>query len=106
MSAKDATPQEIQAMKDRLGQKWADRWNEAHMEDAVRMACRANRTPFVEQNQAPSLESVIVATGMMATAGAAAILGNTGAVPMGYAAAVTGVAVFGATVQTIQEARV
>ncbi len=102
MSAKDATPQEIQAMKDRLGQKWADRWNEAHMEDAVRMACRANRTPFVEQNQAPSLESVIVATGMMATAGAAAILGNTGAVPMGYAVAVAGVAVFGAAAQVAQ----
>ena len=48
MSAKDATPQEIQAMKDRLGQKWSDRWNEAHMDDAVKMACRANRAPFVE----------------------------------------------------------
>lgn len=106
MSIKDATPQEIQAMKDRLEQKRYDRWNDAHMDDAVRMACRANRAPFVEQSQSPSLESVIVATGMMATAGAAAILGNSGAVPMGYAAAVTGVAVFGATVQIIQEAHV
>ena len=97
MSAKDATPQEIQAMKDRLGQKWSDRWNEAHMDDAVKMACRANRAPFVERNQSPSLESVIVATGMMATAGAA-LLGNTGAVPMGYAVAVTGVAVTGVAV--------
>lgn len=104
MSAKDATPQEIQAMKDRLGQKWADRWNEAHMEDAVRMACRANRTPFVEQNQAPSLESVIVATGLMATAGAAAILGNTGAVSAGYAVAVAGVAMAGAVTQVAREA--
>ena len=103
MSAKDATPQEIQAMKDRLDQKWADRWNEAHMEDAVKMACRANRTPFVEQNQAPSLESVIVATGMMATAGAAAILGNTGAVPVGYAVAVAGVAMAGAVTQVARE---
>lgn len=102
MSAKDATPQEIQAMKDRLCQKWSDRWNEAHMEDAVRMACRANRTPFVEQNQAPSLESVIVATGMMATAGAAAILGNTGAVSMGYAVAVAGVAMAGAVTQVVR----
>lgn len=101
MSAKDATPQEIQAMKDRLGQKWSDRWNEAHMDDAVRMACRANRAPFVEQSQSPSLESVIVATGMMATAGAAALLGNTGAVPMGYAVAVAGVAVFGAAAQVV-----
>lgn len=105
MSAKDATPQEIQAMKDRLGQKWADRWNEAHMEDAVRMACRANRPPFVEQNQAPSLESVIVATGMMATAGAAAILGNTGAVSVGYAVAVAGVAMAGAVTQVTREAQ-
>lgn len=105
MSAKDATPQEIQAMKDRLGQKWSDRWNEAHMDDAVKMACRANRAPFVERNQSPSLESVIVATGMMATAGAAALLGNTGAVPMGYAMAVTGVAVMGAVTQVVREAR-
>lgn len=103
MSAKDATPQEIQAMKDRLGQKWSDRWNEAHMDDAVKMACRANRAPFVERNQSPSLENVIVATGMMATAGAAAILGSTGAVPMGYAVAVAGVAMAGAATQVARE---
>lgn len=103
MSAKDATPQEIQAMKDRLGQKWSDRWNEAHMDDAVKMACRANRAPFVERNQSPSLENVIVATGMMATAGAAAILGNTGAVPMGYAVAAAGVAMAGAVTQVAME---
>lgn len=106
MSIKDATPQEIQAMKDRLEQKRSDRWNDAHMDDAVRIACRANRAPFAEKDQAPRLESVIVATGMMATAGAAAILGNAGAVPIGYAAAVTGIAVFGAAVQVIQEVRV
>lgn len=104
MSVKDATPQEIQAMKDRLGQKWSDRWNEAHMDDAVKMACRANRTPFVERNQAPSLESVIVVTGMMATAGAAAILGNTGAVSVGYAVAVAGVAMAGAVTHVAREA--
>lgn len=103
MSAKDATPQEIQAMKDRLGQKWSDRWNEAHMDDAVKMACRANRAPFVERNQSPSLENVIVATGMMATAGAAAILGSTGAVPMGYAVTVAGVAMAGAATQVARE---
>lgn len=106
MSIKDATPQDIQAMKDRLDRKWSDRWNDVHMDDAVKMACRANRPPFAEKSQTPKLESVIVATGMMATAGAAAILGNAGAVPMGYAAAVAGIAVFGATVQIIQEARV
>lgn len=106
MSIKDATPQEIQAMKDRLEQKRSDRWNDAHMDDAVKMACRANRTPSAEQSQTPSLESVIVATGMMATAGAAAILGNSGAVSIGYAVAVTGVAVFGAAAKIIQEVRV
>lgn len=103
MSAKDATPQEIQAMKDRLGQKWSDRWNEAHMDDAVKMACRANRAPFVERNQSPSLENVIVATGMIATDGAAAILGSTGAVPMGCAVAVAGVAMAGAATQVARE---
>lgn len=105
MIIKDATPQEIQAMKDRLEQKRSDRWNDVHMDDAVKMACRANRAPFAEKDQTPRLESVIVATGMMATAGAA-ILGNAGAVPMGYAVAVTGVAVFGAAVQVIQEVRI
>lgn len=42
---------------------------------------------------------------MMATAGAAALLGNTGAVPMGYAVAVTGVAVMGAVTQVVREVR-
>lgn len=106
MIIKDATPQKIQAMKDRLEQKRSDRWNDVHMDDAVKMACRANRAPFAEKDQTPRLESVIVATGMMAPAGAAAILGNAGAVPMGYAVAVTGVAVFGAAVQVIQEVRI
>ena len=106
MSIKDATPQEIQAMKDRLEQKRSDRWNDAHMDDAVKIACRANRTQSAEQSQTPSLEGVIVATGMMATAGAAAILGNSGAVSMRYAAAVTGVAIFGAAAKIIQEVRV
>ena len=59
----------------------------------------------MERNQIPSLENVIVATGMMATAGAAALLGNTGAVPMGYAMAVTGVAVMGAVTQVVREVR-
>ena len=99
MSAKDATPQEIQAVKDRLSQKWADRWNEAHMEDAVRMACRANRTPLWSRTRPPVWK---VSSWQLATAGAAAILGNTGAVPMGYAVAVAGVAVFGAAAQVAQ----
>ena len=102
MSIKDATPEEIAAMRERFSKRQSDRRYELEMDEAVAIACRANRTPFVEQNQAPSLESVIVATGMMATAGAAAILGNTGAVPMGYAVAVAGVAVFGAAAQVAQ----
>ena len=58
----------------------------------------------MERYQGPFLESVIVATGMMATAGAAAILGSTGTVPVGYAVAVTGVAMAGAVTQVAREA--
>lgn len=94
MSAKDATPQEIQAMKDRLGQKWADRWNDAHMDDGPRMV-QAKRRPVKKQTErtnAPSRESVIVSTGMAATAGSAALLGGAGIIPAGYAIAVAGIA--------------
>ena len=104
MSIKDATPEEIAAMRERISKRQSDRRYEAEMDEAVAMACRANRSPFVERYQGPFLESVIVATGMMATAGAAAILGSTGTVPVGYAVAVTGVAMAGAVTQVAREA--
>lgn len=103
MSIKDATPEEIAAMRERINKRQSDRRYEMEMDQAVAMACKANRVPFVEQGKEPSLESVIVATGMMATDGAAAILGNTGAVPMGYAVAAAGVAMAGAVTQVARE---
>lgn len=103
MSIKDATPEEIAAMRERINKRQSDRRYEMEMDQAVAMACKANRVPFVEQGKEPSLESVIVATGMMATAGAAAILGSTGAVPMGYAVAAAGVAMAGAATQVARE---
>lgn len=103
MSIKDATPEEIAAMRERISKRQSDRRYEMEMDQAVAMACKAHRAPFAEPYQGPCLESVIVATGMMATAGAAAILGSTGAVPMGYAVAVTGVAMAGAVTQVARE---
>jgi hypothetical protein len=103
MSIKDATPEEIAAMRERINKRQSDRRYEMEMDQAVAIACKANRVPFVEQGKEPSLESVIVATGMMATAGAAAILGSTGAVPMGYAVAAAGVAMAGAVTQVARE---
>lgn len=103
MSIKDATPEEIASMRERINKRQSDRRYEMEMDQAVAMACKANRVPFVEQGKEPSLESVIVATGMMATAGAAAILGSTGAVPMGYAVAAAGVAMAGAVTQVARE---
>lgn len=103
MIIKDATPEEIAAMRERISKRQSDRRYEMEMDQAVAMACKANRVPFVEQGKEPSLESVIVATGMMATAGAAAILGSTGAVPMGYAVAAAGVAMAGAVTQVARE---
>lgn len=103
MIIKDATPEEIAAMRERISKRQSDRRYELEMDQAVAMACKANRVPFVEQGKEPSLESVIVATGMMATAGAAAILGSTGAVPMGYAVAAAGVAMAGAVTQVARE---
>lgn len=103
MSIKDATPEEIAAMRERISKRQSDRRYELEMDQAVAMACKANRVPFVEQGKEPSLESVIVAAGMMATAGAAAILGSTGAVPMGYAVAAAGVAMAGAVTQVARE---
>lgn len=103
MSIKDATPEEIAAMRERISKRQSDRRYELEMDQAVAMACKANRVPFVEQGKEPSLESVIVATGMVATARAAAILGSTGAVPMGYAVAAAGVAMAGAVTQVARE---
>lgn len=103
MIIKDATPEEIAAMRERISKRQSDRRYELEMDQAVAMACKANRVPFVEQGKEPSLESVIVATGMMATAGAAAILGSTVAVPMGYAVAAAGVAMAGAATQVARE---
>lgn len=94
MSAKDATPQEIQAMKDRLCQKRADRWNDIHMDDGPKMV-QAKRRPTkakTEKVSAPSRESVIVSAGMAVTASSAALLGGAGMIPAGYAIAVAGIA--------------
>lgn len=94
MRAMDATPTDIKAMKDRLNQQRADRWNDIHMDDAPRMV-QAKRRPVKKQTErtnAPSRESVIVSTGMAATAGSAALLGGAGMIPAGYAIAVAGIA--------------
>lgn len=94
MRAMDATPTDIKAMKDRLNQQRADRWNDIHMDDAPRMV-QAKRRPAKEQTErtnAPSRESVILSTGMAATAGSAALPGGAGMIPAGYAIAVAGIA--------------
>lgn len=99
MSIKDATPEEIQALKARFSKKQSDRLCEAQMDEVVRMV---GKRPFratqasQEPHRAIPVETAIVATGTAAIAGAAALLGSTGAVPMGYAAFVTGVALAGA----------
>lgn len=94
MKAMDATPNDIKAMKDRLNQQRADRWNDIHMDDAPKMV-QAKRRPTkkqIERTNAPSRESVILPTGMAATAGSAALLGSAGMIPAGYTIAVAGIA--------------
>lgn len=94
VKAKDATPQQVEEMKKRLAQQRSDRWNAIHMDDAPRMV-QAKRRPVKKQTErtnAPSRESVIVSTGMAATAGSAALLGGAGMIPAGYAIAVAGIA--------------
>lgn len=94
MRAMDATPTDIKAMKDRLNQQRADRWNDIHMDDGPKMV-QAKRRPVknqTERTNAPSRESVIVSTGMAVTAGSAALLGGAGMIPAGYAIAVAGIA--------------
>ena len=94
MRAMDATPTDIKAMKDRLNQQRADRWNDIHMDDGPKMV-QAKRRPVKKQTErtnAPSRESVIVSTGMAVTAGSAALLGGARMIPAGYAIAVAGIA--------------
>lgn len=102
MSIKDATPEEIRAMQERISRRQSDRRYEMEMDQAVSMACKANRRPTrtAPTWAGPSRESVIVATGTAMLAGAAAILGGTGAIHTGYAAMVTGVALAGAVAET------
>lgn len=92
MRAMDATPTDIKAMKDRLDQQRSDRWNDIHMDDAPRMVQAKRRPVKKERTNVPSRESVIVSTGMAATAGSAALLGGAGMIPAGYAIAVAGIA--------------
>lgn len=44
MSIKDATPEEIAAMRERINKRQSDRRYELEMDQAVAMACRANRS--------------------------------------------------------------
>lgn len=94
VKAKDATPQQVEAMKRRLNQQRSDRWNDIHMDDAPKMV-QAKRRPAKKQTERtnePSRESVIISTGMAATADSAALLGGAGMIPAGYAIAVAGIA--------------
>lgn len=94
MRAMDATPTDIKAMKGRLNQQRADRWNDIHMDDGPKMV-QVKRRPVKKQTEktnAPSRESVTLSTGMAATAGSAALLGGAGMIPAGYAIAVAGIA--------------
>mgnify|MGYP004475110743 FL=1 len=104
MSIKEATPEEIQALKSRINQRQSDRRYEMEMDEAVAMACRANRRPTIAEPEAkiPSRESVIVATGTAMVAGTAALLSGTGVIPAGYAAITVGVALAGAISQTVR----
>lgn len=54
MSAKDATPQEIQAMKDRLAQKQAARRFDAEAAEAINMV--HHRQPLVVEERMTPLE--------------------------------------------------
>ncbi len=107
MSIKDATPEEIQALKARINRKQSDRRYEAQMDEVVRMV---SKHPFgaAQAGQRPTrevpMEAAIVATGTAAIAGAAALLGSTGAIPMGYATAVTVAGISMAAGQVIRNA--
>lgn len=102
VKAKDATPQQVAEMKRRLNQQKADRWNDIHMDDALRMVQRKNRPQqTAERSASPTRESVMLSAGMAVTAGSAALLGGAGLIPAGYAVAVTGVAVASAVTEII-----
>lgn len=107
MSIKDATPEEIQALKARISKKQSDRLYEAQMDEVVRMV---SKRPFVvtqasqEPHKGIPMEAAIVATGTAAIAGAAALLGSTGAIPMHYAAVATVAGVSMAAGQVIRNA--
>ena len=104
MSILDASPEEIRAMQERINRRQSDRRYEMEMDQAVALACRANRHPTLSApaQNIPSRESVVVATGTAAIAGAAALLGSAGAIPMGYAAAMTGAALAGAVGEIVR----
>ncbi len=98
MSIKDATPEEIQAMKARLSRRQSDRLYEAQMDEVVRMV---GKHPFPPARakwsaQTPTVESAVMVAGSAAIAGAAAILSNVGAIRTGTAAILAGAALCGA----------
>ena len=100
MSIKEATPEEIQALKSRINRRQSDRRYEMEMDEAVAMACRANRRPTAAPaTRLPSRESVIVVTGTAMVAGTAALLSGAGVIPAGYAAMTASVALAGAAVE-------
>lgn len=101
MSIKEATPDEITALRERISRRQMDRRYEM---ETVAMASKANRHPIqpAPTVKAPDRESVIVATGTAMIAGTAAILSGAGAIPMGYAAITASVALAGAAVEVVR----
>lgn len=104
MSIKEATPDEITALRERISRRQMDRRYEMEMDQAVAMASKVNRHPIqpVPTVKVPDRESVIVATGTAMIAGTAAILSGAGAIPMGYAAITASVAMAGAAVEVVR----
>lgn len=104
MSIKEATPEEITALRQRISRRQMDRRYEMEMDQAVAMACKSNRRPIqaAPEIKVPSRESVIVATGTAMIAGTAAILSGAGAIPVGYAAITAGVALAGAATEVVR----
>ena len=104
MSIKEATPDEITALRERISRRQMDRRYEMEMDQAVAMASKANRHPIqpAPTVKVPDRESVIVATGTAMIAGTAAILSGAGAIPMGYAAITASVALAGAAVEVVR----
>lgn len=87
----------------RINRRQSDRRYELEMDEAVAMACRANRRPTAAPAaRVPSRESVIVATGTAMIAGTAALLSGAGVIPTGYAAITVGVALAGAAAEVVR----